>query len=86
MPRTDAAPADVPAAEPIEGGVAFTAYFADQEPIEGGLTVVDLAASSCRWPTGNPRDLTRFRYCGEAAHGGPCCERHARRAYLQRAA
>jgi hypothetical protein len=86
MPRTDADPVDVPGAETIESRVAFTAYFADQEPIDGGLTVVDLAASSCRWPSGNPRDLTRFRYCGEAAHGGPYCERHARRAYLQRAA
>ena len=37
MPRTDAAPVDIPAAETIEGGVAFTAYFADQEPIDGGL-------------------------------------------------
>ena len=86
MPRTDAALVDVPVAETIEDGVTFTAYFADQEPIDGGLTVVDLTASSCRWPTGNSRDLTTFRYCGEAAHAGPYCERHARRAYLQRAA
>ena len=86
MPRTDAALVDVPAAETIEDGVTFTAYFADQEPIDGGLTVVDLTARSCRWPTGNSRDLTTFRYCGETAHGGPYCERHARRAYLQRAA
>jgi hypothetical protein len=68
MPRTDAALVDVPAAEMIEDGVTFTAYFADQEP------------------TGNSRDLTTFRYRCEAAHGGPYCERHARRAYLQRAA
>ena len=60
MPRTDAALVDVPAAEMIEDGVTFTAYFADQEPIDGGLTVVDLTASSCRWPTGNSRDLTTF--------------------------
>jgi hypothetical protein len=60
MPRTDAALVDVPAAETIEDGVTFTAYFADQEPIDGGLTVVDLTASSCRWPTGNSRDLTTF--------------------------
>jgi hypothetical protein len=50
------------------------------------LTVVDLTASSRRWPTGNPRDLKTFRYCGEFAHGGPYFERHARLAYLQRAA
>ena len=82
----DAALADVAAADTIEGGVTFTAYFADQQPIDGGLTVVDLTASSCRWPTGNPRDLTTFRYCGEAVHGGPYCERHARLAHLPRAA
>jgi hypothetical protein len=86
MLRTDAVLVVVPAAETIEDGVTFTTYFADQEPIDGGLTVVDLTASSCRWPTGNSRDLTTFRYCGETAHGGPYCERHARRAYLQRAA
>ena len=70
----------------FESGVAFAVYFADQEAIDGSLTVAELTASSFRWPTGNPRDLTTFRYCGETAHGGPYCERHARRAYLQRAA
>jgi hypothetical protein len=30
--------------------------FVGQEPIEGRLTVVDLSESSCRWPSGNPRD------------------------------
>ena len=65
-----------------EGGLAFTVYFADREPIDGKLTVVDLTESSCRWPTGNPRDLNTFRYCGGAAHNGPYCKRHARLAYL----
>jgi hypothetical protein len=67
-----------------EGGVAYTVYFADQEPIDGKLTVVDLTEGTCRWPTGNPRDLTTFRYCGGAAHSGPYCDRHARLAYLPR--
>jgi GcrA cell cycle regulator len=67
-----------------KGGATFTTYFADQEPIDGKLTVVDLTPSSCRWPTGNPRDLKTFRYCGEGAEGGPYCERHARLAYLPR--
>jgi len=66
--------------------LASTAYFADQEPIDGGLTIVDLIGKSCRWPTGNPRDLKTFRYCGVAARGSPYCERHARLAYMQRAA
>jgi hypothetical protein len=67
-----------------EGGVAYTVYFADQEPIDGKLTVVDLTEGTCRWPTGNPRDLATFRYCGGAAHSRPYCDRHARLAYLPR--
>jgi hypothetical protein len=67
-----------------EGGVTFTTYFTDQEPIDGKLTVVDLTEGTCRWPTGNPRDLATFRYCGGAAHSGPYCERHARLAYIPR--
>ncbi len=65
-----------------EGGVPYTTYFADQEPIDGKLTVVDLTEGACRWPTGNPRDLNTFRYCGGAANSGPYCERHAQLAYL----
>jgi hypothetical protein len=67
-----------------EGGVTFTVYFSDQEPIDGKLTVVDLTEGTCRWPTGNPRDLNTFRYCGETTHSGPYCARHARLAYLPR--
>jgi hypothetical protein len=76
--------ADIVDAARSEGGVRFTTYFADQEPIDGKLTVVDLTPSSCRWPTGNPRDLKTFRYCGKTAQGGPYCARHARLAYLPR--
>ena len=54
-----------------EGPAPFTRYFADQEPIDGKLTVVDLTDGTCRWPTGNPRDLSTFRYCGGAAHIWP---------------
>jgi hypothetical protein len=77
---------DVAASETVRSGERYVVYFADQEPIDGRLTVVDLTKSSCRWPSGNPRDLNTFRYCGEAARGGPYCERHARLAYLPRAA
>jgi hypothetical protein len=86
MPTIDDAIADLFVDETIEGEVAFTAYFVDQDPIDGGLTVVDLTASSCRWPSGNPRDLATFRYCGKATPGGTYCERHAGLAYLRRAA
>ncbi len=47
-----------------EGAAPYTTYFADREPIDGKLTVVDLTDGTCRWPTGNPRDLNTFRYCG----------------------
>jgi hypothetical protein len=67
-----------------ESGVAYTTYFADQEPIDGKLTVVDLTEGACRWPTGNPRDLSTFRYCGANAHSGPYCDRHAQLAYMPR--
>jgi hypothetical protein len=67
-----------------EVGVTYTTYFADQEPIDGKLTVVDLTEGTCRWPTGNPRDLNTFRYCGGAALTGPYCESHARLAYMPR--
>ena len=79
--------ADIVDAAVSRDGLTFTTYFTDQEPIDGTLTVAELTPSSCRWPTGNPRDLKTFRYCGEAAFdGGPYCERHARLAYLPRAA
>ncbi len=68
----------------LDGSVTFTTYFTDREPIDGRLTVVDLTETTCRWPTGNPRDLKTFRYCGEIARGGPYCERHAQLAYLPR--
>jgi hypothetical protein len=67
------------------GSAPFSAYFADQEPIDGKITVVDLTESTCRWPTGNPRDLKTFRYCGEAARG-TYCKRHTQLAYLPKAA
>jgi hypothetical protein len=82
--RIDADSVDAAAPETIEGAVTFTVYFADREPIDGSLTVVDLTAKSCRWPTGNPRDLATFRYCGDTAHDSPYCKRHARLAYLPR--
>jgi GcrA cell cycle regulator len=76
----------VAVSETVGSGERHIVYPTNQEPIDGKLTVVDLTPSSCRWPTGNPRDLKTFRYCGEAAHGAPYCERHAQLAYLPRAA
>jgi hypothetical protein len=58
--------------------------FTDEAPIEEGITLADLTLFSCRWPIGDPHDLTAFRYCGEAAHSAPYCNRHSRLAYLKR--
>ena len=86
MPGIDADLIDAGPVETIEGEAVFATDLADPEPIEGALTIVDLTASACRWPSGNPRDLKTFRYCGETAQSGPYCERHARLAYLPRVA
>jgi hypothetical protein len=85
MPGIDAELTDAAPVETIEGEAAFATNFPDQEPIEGNLTIVDLTASTCRWPIGDPRNLGTFRYCGETTHSGPC-KRHAHLAYLPRAA
>ena len=68
-----------------DGDAALRLVIADQEPIVEGITLADLTLLSCRWPIGNPRDLTTFRYCGEAAPcGDSYCKRHARLAYPRR--
>jgi hypothetical protein len=68
-----------------DGDAALRLVIADQEPIVEGITLLDLTLLSCRWPIGNPRDLTTFRYCGEAAPcGDSYCKRHARLAYPRR--
>ena len=68
-----------------DGDATLRLVIADQEPIMKGITLADLTLLSCRWPIGNPRDLTAFRYCGETAPcDGSYCKRHARLAYLRR--
>jgi hypothetical protein len=61
-----------------------TLVFTDDEPIQEGITLADLTLFSCRWPIGDPHDLTTFRYCGEPAPSAPYCNRHSRLAYLKR--
>lgn len=44
------------------------------------VTILDLNASTCRWPIGDPRSES-FRYCGAHAPAtGPYCTAHSRRA------
>ena len=56
-----------------------------EEPLEpmpeNAVTVVDLNASVCRWPLGDP-STAEFRFCGRKAKAGaPYCEAHVRMAY-----
>ncbi len=56
-----------------------------EEPLEpmpeNAVTVVDLNASVCRWPLGDP-STAEFRFCGRKAKpGSPYCEAHVRLAY-----
>lgn len=59
----------------------FMAFCANREKIDGRLAIVDLTASSCRWPSGNPRDPASFRYCGKPISRRSFCERHVKLAY-----
>jgi GcrA cell cycle regulator len=50
-------------------------------PIEQRKTLLQLTASTCRWPVGEPKESTFF-FCGGAARDGePYCTHHCRRAY-----
>ena len=56
-----------------------------EEPLEpmpeNAVTVVDLSATVCRWPLGDPA-TPEFRFCGRKAKAGaPYCEAHVRMAY-----
>lgn len=71
--RQKAAPKPPPRAEPAPPRAPIVC-----EPApEGGLTIVELRRHQCRWPSGDPRDLDTFRYCGATrAAEGPYCARH----------
>ena len=47
-------------------------------PAKGSATLMDLTPDMCRWPYGSPRDLPRFRYCGQPRESGsgPYCKAH----------
>jgi len=45
-------------------------------------SVVELSALTCRWPIGDPRDVT-FHFCGKRVlTGKPYCSEHAAVAYV----
>jgi hypothetical protein len=43
-----------------------------------------LLIKTCRWPIGEPRDVDRFRNCGQAIARGSYCAEHAALAYCAR--
>lgn len=50
-------------------------------PASGLVTLMDLRASMCKWPTGHPRHVG-FGFCGAPKSGGwPYCAHHASIAY-----
>ncbi|XWN32215.1 MAG: GcrA family cell cycle regulator [Devosia sp.] len=46
-------------------------------PIHGGISLLDLSATSCRWPVGDPSEAD-FRFCGAKTGAGDVyCSAHA---------
>jgi len=57
---------------------------AEVVPLHGGVTLLDLKTSSCRWPIGDPSDPA-FRFCGTRIQPGETyCPCHAELAYPAR--
>ncbi|SOD96739.1 GcrA family cell cycle regulator [Caenispirillum bisanense] len=55
---------------------------APPKQVEPPPSLVDLAAHTCRWPIGDPRDAD-FHFCGKPAlTGKPYCGEHAAIAYV----
>ena len=52
--------------------------------ITDGMTLMDLSASTCRWPVGDPSDPA-FRFCGaRAPNGDTYCRAHSEQAFPSR--
>jgi len=87
---TPVAPAPVSAeAEPVEAAPVAIAF--DMPvlrsikdvviPLSGRVTILELGATMCRWPLGDPTSA-EFRFCGCRAAGSmPYCSEHARVAF-----
>jgi GcrA cell cycle regulator len=57
---------------------------AEVVPLHGGVTLLDLKTSSCRWPLGDPSEES-FRFCGTRTQPGETyCACHAEKAYPAR--
>lgn len=57
------------------------AKLAEQDNNKKGIPLMELDASMCRWPLGDPRE-ERFGFCGDKKMAGiPYCAHHAKAAY-----
>lgn len=46
-------------------------------------SIVDLREGVCRWPTGDPKNMDTFSYCGASAEfDRPYCQWHCALAYI----
>ncbi|HQX27916.1 MAG TPA: GcrA family cell cycle regulator [Alphaproteobacteria bacterium] len=53
----------------------------EQDNNRTGVPMMDLGATMCRWPLGDPRD-EKFSFCGDGIIPGlPYCESHSKAAY-----
>lgn len=53
-------------------------------PMEEGMTLMELRASDCRYPFGNPKEST-FHFCGRPRMSGAYCAEHAALCYQSEA-
>lgn len=68
----------------VEREAPVVARAAEVVPLHGGVTLLDLKTSSCRWPIGDPSD-DGFRFCGTRTQPGETyCACHAELAYPAR--
>lgn len=52
--------------------------------MSAGITLMDLSASTCRWPVGDP-SVANFRFCGaRCAPGDTYCRAHSEQAFPSR--
>jgi GcrA cell cycle regulator len=68
----------------VEREVPQPAVQAEVVPLHEGVALLDLKASSCRWPIGDPSEED-FRFCGtRVAPGETYCACHAEMAFPSR--
>ncbi len=81
IPEIRAAVPTAPVAEPIQFDLPALRAKDVVIPLSDRVTILELGASMCRWPIGDPTSA-EFRFCGCRATGTlPYCQEHARLAF-----